>query len=61
MMAVAIGLRSRKREGVLLPDAEKSMLLRWATPDVQILWKKVFWNYVPFQFPYVIKFVKEVY
>jgi hypothetical protein len=36
------GFKIKGEKAVLPPDAEKSMLLPWGAPDVQILWKKIF-------------------
>jgi len=46
---------------VLSSNAEKSTPGRMASHDVQILWKKVFWHYVPLQFFYIIEFIEEVF
>ncbi|MBP1699152.1 MAG: hypothetical protein H6Q41_4340 [Deltaproteobacteria bacterium] len=35
------GFKIKGERAVLSSDAEKSMLLGWGTPDVQILWKKI--------------------
>ncbi len=54
------GFKIKGKRAVLPPDAVKSRLRRVASPDVQILLKKMFYHYVPLQFPYIIKFGNKI-